>query len=39
VDEPLTLGVGTHDLALRVRERGYAMDRMVLSSDPTFVPT
>lgn len=35
---PLTLGPGTHDLALRVRDRGYAIDRIVLSADPSFVP-
>lgn len=39
LDAPLELAAGAHDLALRVRERGYAIDRMVLSTDPAFVPT
>lgn len=34
----LTLAPGTHDLQLRVRERGYAIDRIVLSSDPGWSP-
>jgi hypothetical protein len=39
LDVPLTLAPGTHDLALRVRDRGYALDRIVLSSDPAWAPS
>ncbi len=36
--EPVTLGPGRHDLTLRVRERGVAVDRIELLADPAAVP-
>jgi hypothetical protein len=36
---PFTLAPGTHTLRLRARENGYAVDRVVLTADPVFVPT
>jgi len=39
VSTPLTFTHGAHSLALRERERGYAVDRIVLSADPGFVPS
>ncbi len=36
---PLPLSAGTHTLRLRARENGYAVDRLVLTTDPGFVPT
>lgn len=38
VAQPLVMSSGVHDLALRQRERGYAVDRILLTTDPTFVP-
>ncbi len=35
---PVTLTKGMHVVNLRTREGGYAVDRVVLSSDSTFVP-
>jgi hypothetical protein len=37
--EPLALGAGSHELVLRVSERGFAVDRIVLSSQSSFSPT
>jgi hypothetical protein len=36
---PFELAPGTHVLNLRVRERGYAIDRVLLTSDPAFTPS
>lgn len=36
---PLTLSPGTHTLRIRAREHGYAIDRLVLATDPAFVPS
>lgn len=38
LDQRLALAPGPHDLALRVRERGWAVDRVVLSADPAWTP-
>jgi hypothetical protein len=35
---PVTLGPGTHVLSLELRERGYAVDRIVVTSAPGFTP-
>jgi hypothetical protein len=35
---PLALAPGTHTLRLRARENGYAVDRLLLTTDPGFVP-
>lgn len=35
---PATLAAGSHSLNLRVREAGYAVDRLLLVSDPSYVP-
>jgi hypothetical protein len=39
VAAPVTLDAGRHDLTLQVRERGVAVDRIVLDRDPSAVPT
>jgi hypothetical protein len=36
--EPIELRAGDHTLSLRIREGGYAVDRILLSADPDFVP-
>jgi hypothetical protein len=36
---PLSLASGVHALTLRVREGGYAVDRIVFASDAAFTPS
>jgi hypothetical protein len=36
---PVDLSAGTHHLSLRVREGGYAVDQILLTTDPGFVPS
>jgi hypothetical protein len=36
---PVELAPGSHRVVLRAREGGYAVDRIVLSADPTFSPS
>ena len=38
VPGPVTLGAGTHQLTLKGRESGYAVDQIVLSADPSWAP-
>jgi hypothetical protein len=37
--DPMELSAGTHALTLRVREGGYAVDRIILTTDAGFVPS
>ena len=39
VTTPVTITSGTHVLDLRVRERGYIVDRILLTTDAAFVPS
>lgn len=36
--DPVNLAAGGHTLQMRVREAGYAVDRLLVSNDPNFVP-
>jgi hypothetical protein len=36
--DPVTLGAGTHTIGLRVQRRAFAVDRIMLSGRPGFVP-
>jgi hypothetical protein len=35
---PVTIQPGPHRVTLKVRERGFAIDQMILTRDPTFIP-
>jgi hypothetical protein len=37
--DPLTLSPGAHTINLRVREGGYAVDRILMTRDPALVPS
>jgi hypothetical protein len=36
---PIELSAGTHVLSLRIREGGYAVDRILLTSDASYIPS